>query len=63
MKDIAGTIREAIDSGVERKIAPYSAVWEECFTSESLSNIIEESVDGAVDTVVWEAVNIARDWD
>ena len=63
MKHIAGTIREAIDSGVENGITPYSDVWEDCFTSESLSNIIEDSVDGAVDTVVWEAVRIARDWD
>ena len=63
MKHIAGTIREAIDSNVGNKIIPCPAVWEDCFTSGSLADVIEESVDGAVDTVVWEAVNIARDWD
>ena len=63
MKEINDIIRNAIDSNVGHKIIPYPAVWEECFTSGSLADVIEESVDGAVDTVVWEAVNIARDWD
>ena len=62
MKHIAGIIREAIDSGIERKVCP-DGCWEDCVTSGSLADVIEESVDGAVDTVVWEAVNIARDWD
>ena len=63
MKYIVGTIREAIDSGVENRIIPKPSVWEDCFTTELLGGVIDESINRAVDTVVWEAVNIARDWD
>ena len=63
MKEINDIIRNAIDSNVEHKIAPTPDGWERCATNKSLSNVIEGVVDPAVDTVVWEAVRIARDWD
>ena len=62
MKHIAGTIREVIDSSVESKIAP-DGYWEDCFTIDSLADVIDESINRAVDTVVWEAVKLAGDWD